>query len=487
MKKYLLAIILLVIWPFTVWGAGAFISAPKFAVEDANGDPLSGGLVYTYECGTMTPKTTYSDRALGSANANPVVLDSRGEAGIYQSGCLKIILKDSAGTTIYTVDNFAGVGESFLQDADGDTIINVEESADEDIIRVDIGGTEQFTIQDGSIAPTTTNDIDIGTNALKIKKVHTEQIGGQPFPGFVVRPKFTYVESLDYDGGTVLFVVGDVVTGAGAATGTVVALSVGATAVTGTLYINTRNATAYVNDEAITGTGGGAAVANQASSKNAIVISPFVYYHCGTTEQLLYSDSNLAYEFTSLADGDWSYLYFDDSDIVTAATNLITAGYLVDAITEPGDYSVTKHGRYNGNDLCFFAVLATTSNAMVEFWHDGGERIFYADYILDINDQDVDLAFEDISSALTVPSFARRVNITVVSGSGDTNGNMRWRINGSSATNGTHLMFVENALLSPFQVLDVMVDSNLLFEWSYPDSTNVFDCYTNGWYFPNGM
>ena len=35
-----------------------------------------------------------------------------------------------------------------LRDADGDTKVNVEESADEDKIRFDIAGTEQLIIQD---------------------------------------------------------------------------------------------------------------------------------------------------------------------------------------------------------------------------------------------------------------------------------------------------------------------------------------------------
>jgi hypothetical protein len=56
-----------------------------------------------------------------------------------------------------------------LWDADTDTGIQVEESADEDIVRVDIGGTEQITIQDGKVEPTTDNDIDLGASAKEFK------------------------------------------------------------------------------------------------------------------------------------------------------------------------------------------------------------------------------------------------------------------------------------------------------------------------------
>ena len=58
---------------------------------------------------------------------------------------------------------------SIVQDADTDTKIQVEESSDEDIIRFDIAGTEQITLADGVLNPTTDNDIDLGTSSLEFK------------------------------------------------------------------------------------------------------------------------------------------------------------------------------------------------------------------------------------------------------------------------------------------------------------------------------
>ena len=90
------------------------LELPKFQALDANGDPLSGGLVYTYEAGTSTPKVTYSDYA-NTENTNPVVLDSRGEGYILTQGSYKIVLKTSAGVTIWTLDNIeGGMGESAM-------------------------------------------------------------------------------------------------------------------------------------------------------------------------------------------------------------------------------------------------------------------------------------------------------------------------------------------------------------------------------------
>ena len=58
---------------------------------------------------------------------------------------------------------------SIVQDADTDTKIQVEESSDEDIIRFDIAGTEQITLADGVLKPTTDNDVDLGTSSLEFK------------------------------------------------------------------------------------------------------------------------------------------------------------------------------------------------------------------------------------------------------------------------------------------------------------------------------
>lgn len=153
----------------------------KFQALDGNGDPLSGGKVYTYSGGTATPKATYSDPDLGTLNANPVILDSRGEADVYGSGLYKLVLKTSADVTIWTVDNYQPISIRELSDIDGDTKIQVEESADEDIIRFDIAGTEEMTLQDGKLEPTTDNDVNLGSASKSfaigyIYKVSAERV-----------------------------------------------------------------------------------------------------------------------------------------------------------------------------------------------------------------------------------------------------------------------------------------------------------------------
>lgn len=75
---------------------------------DAAGIPLAGGLLYTYAAGTTTPQATYTDSTSATANSNPIVLDSRGEANIWLAATsYKFKLTDAQGTEIWTVDNIA--------------------------------------------------------------------------------------------------------------------------------------------------------------------------------------------------------------------------------------------------------------------------------------------------------------------------------------------------------------------------------------------
>ena len=82
---------------------------PKLQFFDANGAPLANGLLYTYAAGTTTPQATYTDSTGVSANTNPVILDSRGEASVWLDTPLyKMALYDSTNVLIWTVDNIGG-------------------------------------------------------------------------------------------------------------------------------------------------------------------------------------------------------------------------------------------------------------------------------------------------------------------------------------------------------------------------------------------
>jgi len=71
----------------------------------------SGAKIYTYEAGISTDKATYSDQALTTANANPVITDSNGEAQVWleDDGLYKIVIHDSDDVLISSVDNVGTV------------------------------------------------------------------------------------------------------------------------------------------------------------------------------------------------------------------------------------------------------------------------------------------------------------------------------------------------------------------------------------------
>jgi len=82
---------------------------PKLQFFDLNGAPLSGGKLYTYVAGTTTPQASYTDYGGATANTNPVILDSRGEASVWLDTPLyKMALYDSTNVLIWTVDNIGG-------------------------------------------------------------------------------------------------------------------------------------------------------------------------------------------------------------------------------------------------------------------------------------------------------------------------------------------------------------------------------------------
>lgn len=82
---------------------------------DNNGDPLSGGKLYSYEAGTTTPQVTYTTNAGNVARTNPVVLDSAGRVPSggeiwITSQAYKFVLHTSADVLIATYDNIVGQG-----------------------------------------------------------------------------------------------------------------------------------------------------------------------------------------------------------------------------------------------------------------------------------------------------------------------------------------------------------------------------------------
>jgi len=387
-------------------GNAALTGSLAWVIATLAGDPatvlLPGNQTYQISTDLTVPATVCLVMHRGAIFSVDVAktLTINGDvlAGAYQifSGAGTITL----GANIIEHDQWRdGAGDDILPSAD-----NV----------IDLGSGSQRFKEIYSYDLNLSDDATIGGDLTVTDQITTARISGHPFPGLIVRPKFTWKDA----------------------------------------------------DE--------------------IYIDAGVYYHDGTSEQLLYWDSQITYQFTSLAVSDWSYLYFDDSAIVTAGTNLITAAQLTDSITEPGAWSNTKHGRYNGEDLCFFAVFTDGSGNILEFWHDGGNFVLHGDEIADISAQDVDAAWVDAEAALTMPIFSTKAQIRLALNYIDTGGAAAWRTNGQTGTTGHVIGFCVDGHFD-YHTVDVITDSAHLIELKFSNGGDTIYGYTGGWYFPNDM
>ena len=82
---------------------------------DNNGNPLSGGKLYSYAAGTTTPQVTYTTSAGNVQHTNPIELNSAGRVPVggeiwLTFASYKFILKTSADVDIATYDNIRGNG-----------------------------------------------------------------------------------------------------------------------------------------------------------------------------------------------------------------------------------------------------------------------------------------------------------------------------------------------------------------------------------------
>ena len=84
-----------------------------FQFFNNDGLPLNAGKIYTYQAGSTTPLTTYTDSSGLIANTNPIILgtDGRPPSTIWltQGFFYKFVLKTSADVTIQTYDNLYGI------------------------------------------------------------------------------------------------------------------------------------------------------------------------------------------------------------------------------------------------------------------------------------------------------------------------------------------------------------------------------------------
>jgi hypothetical protein len=143
----------------------AVIYVPHFVqFFDNNGNPLSGGRLFTYVAGTTTPKATFTAEDGLTPNANPIVLDSSGRATLFIQGAYKFRLETSAGVLVRETDNvqsfeIAGAATGAINWATADTIPSAAS--------IDLGAaTSNYVIVTGTTSITSLGTVAQGAERL---------------------------------------------------------------------------------------------------------------------------------------------------------------------------------------------------------------------------------------------------------------------------------------------------------------------------------
>jgi hypothetical protein len=147
---------------------------------DNNGDPLTGGKLYTYEAGTTTPLASYTSSTGVTAHANPIILDAAGrvpggEIWLRFDKRYKFVVQTSTNVLIATYDNVGGsfnaspILSNFLGNGTQTTFSLPSTPASEDNTQVYVSGVYQqkntYSISATSLifsqAPPSTTSIEV--------------------------------------------------------------------------------------------------------------------------------------------------------------------------------------------------------------------------------------------------------------------------------------------------------------------------------------
>ena len=154
----------------------SLFTSGRYQGFDSAGVPLSGGLLYSYAAGTLTPLATYTTQSGGVANANPVVLDSAGRAPVWlSSSSYRMILKTAAGVTVTDDDNispYPGETVTFAPSGTGAVATTVQAKLRESVSAFDFMTAAQVAdVQAGTIA------LDVSA-AVQAAITHVKARGG---------------------------------------------------------------------------------------------------------------------------------------------------------------------------------------------------------------------------------------------------------------------------------------------------------------------
>jgi len=218
------------------------------------------------------------------------------------------------------------------------------------------------------------------------------------------------------------------------------------------------------------------------ASASSITVSPGIY-------DLDAKGKNVSWDSTLTVTGlsgtnQWVYIYLNYPAI---SGTTVTASEIIGSTTTP-TWNDSKHGWYNGDNRCIFAVYFSGSN-ILQFDHDGGNLILWdSDYSSGSHN-----STSPASKTLKIPSFANRGQCTFYANgtAGPGQFNFYWRDTGGS---GSHLIARTEDDESEFTVNAVPVYTNSSQQidvyLTQTGATGVYPTlyiYTTGFYLPRGL
>jgi hypothetical protein len=193
----------------------------------------------------------------------------------------------------------------------------------------------------------------------------------------------------------------------------------------------------------------------------------------------------------------WVYIYLDDNAI---SGTTVTASDIIGSTTVP-TWIDSKHGWYNGDDRCIFAVYFNGSS-ISKFYHYGTDFVLYDEDFGEHSDYPVPSRNTWINIDIDrVPSFAMEVSLTwnLQSDGATTNAAAWfWRTKGSGSTG--HRLGTTEAGSTIYDESHVATNIRTNVALNFADTTkNIeylvssvasnqdMDVYINGFYLPKGM
>lgn len=220
------------------------------------------------------------------------------------------------------------------------------------------------------------------------------------------------------------------------------------------------------------------------STTTAITIAAGMWDHRGTTNQNVYTASQLTFTLgsagsnsgsTNLGASQLHYIYIDDSAVVTAGTALLTATEFLNSTTAPA-WSNAKCGWYNGNDRCVGAIRTDGSSHIVEFFVRSNNFYAYtpAGALTAYSSAAAPVAWTDLDLSGSIPIFCTGVTLSIYSAAST---RFYFRIKDASVMSSA----ISTYAADTYDAVTVYTNASQVVEWS-ASAGSVTVLYVFGYY-----